>query len=370
MKKGKGKIFIKGYETAQKAILLPFAFLVLFFIAAPEVFNQITKTEPKVKITEPKVKVIVPQPTMQPTPPKTPRMPVQKKRRADNESTAAAEKSIQTEAKVNVSLCVSEGNVHINGWERNEIRAYVNGGSKVGFKVLQKKQKPVWVMVLGFDPMTDKEPGLDECLSGENIELDVPHGAVINMKSSASQISIQSVARVKVENIGGDISLNQIAGGIEAGTYQGDVMVEKSAGAMNLFATTGNIVVFDVEPSEVGDIFRAKTRNGAVTLQSIGHSQVEAGSTSGSIRYNGGFTDGGQYTFITNSGAILLSVPPESSCRVNANYGLGAFQSDITLKDVQKSSAGQVQKLTALLGDGDATLTLTTYSGAIRIKKK
>jgi hypothetical protein len=361
VKKGKGKIFIKGYETAQKAILLPFAFLALLFIAAPQVFTQIIKTEPKVKI-------VAPPPNVEPTPPKRPMLP--KKRRADNESMAAAEKSIQTEAKVNVSLCVSEGNVHINGWERNEIRAYVNGGSKVGFKVLQKKQKPVWVMVLGFDPSTDKEPGLDECLSGENIELDVPHGAIINMKSSASQISIESVARVKIENIGGDISLNNIAGGIEAGTYQGDVMVEKSAGAMNLFATTGNIVVFDVEPSDVGDIFRAKTRNGAVTLQSIGHSQVEANSTSGSIRYNGEFTGGGQYTFITNSGAILLAVPVESSCRVNANYGLGAFQSDITLKDVQKSSAGQVQKLTALLGDGDANLTLTTYSGAIRIKKK
>ncbi|HEX8367339.1 MAG TPA: hypothetical protein VF604_02125 [Pyrinomonadaceae bacterium] len=359
MKKGKGKIFVRGYEASQKAILLSFAILLLF--SASEIFSQINKPEPKVV-------VVVPQPTILPTPPARPMIP--RKRRVDNESTAAAEKSIQTEAKVNISLCVSEGNVHINGWERNEIRAFVDGGSKVGFKVLQKKQNPVWVMVLGFDPLTDKEPGLDECLSGANIELDVPRGAIINMKSRASQIAVESVARVKIENIGGDISLNNIAGGIDAGTYQGDVMVEKSAGAMSLFATTGNIVVFDVEPSEVGDSFKAKTRNGAVTLQSIGHSLVEAGSTSGSIRYNGEFTSGGQYTFITNNGTILLSVPAESSCRINANYGLGAFQSDIALKDVQKTSGTSVQKLTALLGTGDANLTLTTYSGAIRIRKK
>lgn len=359
MKKEKGKIFIRGYEASQKAILLSFAFFLLF--SASEVFSQIDKNEPQVI-------VVVPPPMVQPTPP--PRPPIPRKRRADNESTAAAEKSIRTEAKVNVSLCVSEGNVRINGWERNEIRAFVAGGSKVGFKVMQKKQNPVWVMVLGFDPLTDKEPGLDECLSGANIELDVPRGAIINMKSRASQISVESVARVKIENIGGDISLNNIAGGIDAGTYQGDVMVEKSAGAMSLFATTGNIVVFDVEPSEVGDSFRAKTRNGTVTLQSIGHSLVEANSTSGSIRFNGEFTGGGQYTFVTNNGTILLSVPAESSCRINANYGLGAFQSDIALKDVQKTSGARVQKLTALLGAGDANLTLTTYSGAIRIKKK
>ncbi|HEX8247656.1 MAG TPA: hypothetical protein VF599_05775 [Pyrinomonadaceae bacterium] len=362
MKKGKGKIFVRGYGASQKAILLSFALLLLLLLfSASAVFSQIN-------IKEPKVVVAVPLPTVYPTPPPRPVIP--RKRRADNESVAAAEKSIQTEAKVNISLCVSEGNVRINGWERNEIRAFVSGGSKVGFKVLQKKQNPVWVMVLGFDPLTDKEPGLDECLSGANIELDVPRGAVIKLTSRASQIAVESVARVKIENIGGDISLNNIAGGIDAGTYQGDVMVEKSAGAMSLFATTGNIVVFDVEPSEVGDSFKAKTRNGAVTLQSIGHSLVEAGSTSGSIRYNGEFTSGGQYTFTTNNGTILLSVPAESSCRINANYGLGAFQSEIALKDVQKTSGTQVQKLTALLGAGDANLTLTTYSGAIRIKKK
>jgi hypothetical protein len=361
VKKGKGKIFIKGYETTQKTILLSFA-LFLFF-SAPEVFSQINKTEPKVT-------VVVPQPTVQPTPPKPPRPVMPRKRRADNERPTAAEKSIQTEAKVTISLCVSEGNVRINGWERSEIRAFVNNGSKVGFKVMQKKEKPVWLMVLGFDPMTDKEPGLDECLSGENIELDVPRGAVINMKSSASQISVESVARVKVENIGGDISLNNISGGIEAGTYQGDVMVEKSAGAMTLFATTGNIIAFDVEPSEVGDSFRAKTRSGTVTLQSIGHSLVEAGSTSGSIRFNGEFANGGKYTFVTNNGAILLAVPAESSCQITANYGLGSFESDIALKNEQKTAFSRIQKLTGMLGDGDANLTLTTYSGSIRIKKR
>jgi hypothetical protein len=364
VKKGKGKIFINGYEVTRKAILLSFAFLILF--TAPEVFSQVNNP-PK-----PKVVVVSPKPRVEPTPPAFPNPPHprNRKRRAENESPAPAEKSIQTETRVNVSLCVSEGNIRINGWERNEIRAFVNGGSKVGFKVLQKKEKPVWVKVLGFDPMVDREPGIDECLSGDDIELDVPRGAIIDLRSAESQISIESVSKVKVENVGGDITLNNIANGIQAGTYQGDVMVEKSSGAISLSSITGNIVAFEVEPVEVGDGFRAKTRNGAMTLQAIGHSLVEANSISGSIRFNGEFTSGGQYTFSTNNGSIQLAVPVDSSCRITANYGLGAFQSDIELKDVQKTSGSQIQKLTAMLGAGDATLNLRTYSGAIRIKKK
>lgn len=363
MKKGKGKIFIKGYETAQKTILLSFAAFLLLFSAAVEIFSQVNKTEPKV--------VVAPKPTVQPTPPAFPRPPVQiKKRRADNEGPTAAEKSIQTEAKVNITLCVSEGNVRINGWERNEIRAYVKGGSKVGFKVREKKQKPVWVMVLGFDPQTDKEIGLDECLSGAEIDLDVPRGAVVDLKSGESQIMIDSVARVKVENVGGDVILNSISGGIEVKNHEGDVMVGNSAGTMTLSSITGNIIAFDVDSSDVGDVFRAKTQSGAMTLQAIGHSQVEAVSGSGSIRFNGELIDGGQYTFKTTNGSILLSLPVDSSCKINASYASGAFQSDIEMKDVQKTSGMQVQKLTALLGDGDANLNLTTYSGAIRIRKK
>src|SRR5687768_15164208 len=50
------------------------------------------------------------------------------------------ERSIAVDKNVNLSLCVTQGNLKINGWNRNEIRVYVQDGAKFGFKVLQKKQ--------------------------------------------------------------------------------------------------------------------------------------------------------------------------------------------------------------------------------------
>ena len=66
-----------------------------------------------------------------------------------------SEKAIVVDPKVNISLCVQGGNIKVNGWDRNEVRVFVNQGSPIGFKVLQKNrqtEKPVWVMVVGFDP--------------------------------------------------------------------------------------------------------------------------------------------------------------------------------------------------------------------------
>ena len=296
-----------------------------------------------------------------------------KAKRIVNESDAPAEKSIAVDAKVKVQLCVSEGKLKINGWERNEIRAFVGGGSRVGFKVLQKigqNGTAVWVEVLGFDPAKSNESGADECLSGEEIELDVPRGAIVNVKSSESETAIDSVRRVTVETVSGDIFLNNIAQGIEAKTHEGDVTVEKSGGAITLNSSTGNIVAFDVSASEIGDIFRAKTSSGVITLQQVEHRQMEVDSISGSIRFVGEFQSGGQYNLKTTNGSILLSIPATSSSKINVSTVFGAFNSEIPLQNSVKSPNPKAQSLSASIGKGEATLNLTTHTGSIRIKKQ
>lgn len=292
------------------------------------------------------------------------------KRQILNEAETPAEKSIKTDAKVKFQLCVTEGKIKINGWDRNEIRAYVGNGTQIGFQVLQKnKDNPVWVKALGFDPAKNNEADADECLSGNEIEIDVPRGAIVSISSQESETTIEAVRRVSVENLSGNIFLNDIAEGINARTYQGGITVGKSSGAMSLNTTDGNIVAYEVSPSEIGDVFKAKTTKGMITLQQIGHRQTEIGSISGSIRFNGEFLSGGQYNFGTQNGSILLTIPEKSSCKITASYGLGQFASEIPLTNVKKPNSTGAQNLTAQIGSGEATLNLTTYSGRINIRK-
>ena len=340
---------IRKNIIAQKICLLTFT----LFLLAPFSFlsAQIVEVKPKVVIAPNKQKI----------------------KAVFNENTQSAEKSIAVDAKVNVQLCVSYGKLKVNGWERNEIRAFVDGGSQVGFRVQQKNGQngmPIWVIVLGFDSKNNNENRANECLSGEEIELDVPRGATVNVKGSESETTIDSVRKVTVLIDGGDIFLNNIAQGIEARTFQGDVTVENSSGAMTLTCTTGNIVAFDVSASEIGDVFKAKTNSGAITLQKIRHRQTEVGSNSGSIRFNGEFQSGGQYNLGTQNGSILISIPEKSSFKLNASYGFGVFNSEIPLQNLVKSPAPRAQNLSAQLGSGDATLSLKTVSGAVHIRKQ
>ena len=348
------------YLMNQKKYLATAIFVALVAFCANFTFAQTPETPTKNKIKVlPKVKVAG--------------HSRENKTQVRNESDTPAEKSIATDAKVNISLCVSAGNVKISGWDRDEIRVFVSEGSQVGFKVMQKNrqsEKPVWVMVLGFDPLINKEVRPDECLSGDEIELDVPRNSIVNIKSRESETIIDSVGKARVENVSGDIFLSNISQGINATTFEGDVTVERSSGAISLNSTTGNILAFDVSPSEIGDIFKAKTSNGTISMQEIEHRQMDIKSNSGAIRFNGEFLGGGQYSFGTANGAIALTVPLETSCKINASFGLGVFASEIPLKDMVRSASPGAKNLSAIMGSGDATLNLTTFSGAISIKKK
>jgi hypothetical protein len=65
-----------------------------------------------------------------------------------------------------------------------------------------------------------------------------------------------------------------------------------------------------------------------------------------------------------------LAIPTDSSSKISASYGFGAFSSEIPLKNMQKNAPSSAQNLTALMGAGDATLNLTTNSGSIKIRSK
>ncbi len=285
-----------------------------------------------------------------------------------------SEKRIKVDKAINLSLCVTEGYVKVNGWNRDELRVFVDGGSKFGFKVLQTSPKtndPVWIMVTGID---SRRPGFGptECIWGAGIEIDVPVNATVNIKGQETTTSVDKIRRVNIKTIGGDINLRNISEGVTASAGQGDITVEESTGAMILDSTTGNILVFEAGPSEIGDVFKAKTNSGSISLQLLEHRQVEVNSISGSVAYNGEILSGGSYMMSTSKGSIRMSLPGATSCKLAASYGYGNFSSEIPLKIITENiTEGPIKSVVGTLGKGgDATVRVTSNNGSIMIKKQ
>jgi hypothetical protein len=285
-----------------------------------------------------------------------------------------SERSIAVDAKVSITMCVTQGSVTVNGWKRDEIRAFVSEGSKFGFRVLQKSMKedgkPVLLSLVGIKTLPGGAVTMVDCIAGSEIQLDVPENAALSLRGRETETSVDTLRKIVVTNVGGDISIRNVAQGVTAKTGQGDITVENSQGAMYLESSSGNVVAFAVEPAEVGDAFRAKTNSGAISLQKIGYRLADITSISGTVLFTGRLLMGGSFSFNTTNGAIRLAIPQDSSCRITATYGFGNFNSELPIKLLTEDNRpGPVKTVNAVMGSGDSTLRLTTNSGAIQIRK-
>lgn len=290
---------------------------------------------------------------------------------APREPGETTEKSIAVAPEVNLKMCVLDGRLKVNGWERNEVRLFVKDGSRAGFRVLEKdgeSGKPVWVLVAN---QSGPRPGAGpDCISGERIEMDVPFKTSLTVSGRTTQMMVDSVRKVWIKNVEGSIALRNIPEGISAETYQGDVSVENSGGAISLQSATGNVIAYEVTPGQIGDVFKAKTNSGTISLQRVDHRQIEANSITGSVLFDGRFLTGGLYNFKTQNGAIRLLIPEATSAIFKAAFGFGAFNSEFPLKVITENVTGGGKEISATLGTGDANVNLTTTSGSIGLKKQ
>lgn len=336
-------------------------FALVLCLAAGMAFGQTPPATPAPK-DKPKVKIYAPA-----APPETAFPPGV---RGDGVTT---EKAVAADRSVNIKLCVLEGRLKINGWQRDEVRVFVKNGTKFGLKVLEKdpeSMKPVWVLVMAA--AEERIPGRSsECIAGETVEVDVPMGASLSVTGRSTQTSVDSVKKISFKNIEGSVALRNITGGITASTYQGDLTVENSGGAISLESGTGNITAYEVTPGQVGDIFKVKTNSGAISLQQLAHRQIDANSISGTLLFNGKFLEGGLYNFKTSNGSIRLMLPSNSSCMVKATYGFGTFNSDLPLKYLTENVTPNSRIIVAKIGAGEScNVNLITSTGAIGIKKQ
>src|SRR4029078_2091596 len=129
-------------------------------------------------------------------------------------------KSIAVDGRVNVTIpCITQGDVKINGWERDEVRVFIKGGSPVSFGVKQKSQKsdkPVWIWLSSFSKEGDMPAVRSDCIWGDEIQIDAPMGAEITMKGRETNTVVDSVRKATVTNGGGALSVTNISEGVSA----------------------------------------------------------------------------------------------------------------------------------------------------------
>ncbi|HEX8558815.1 MAG TPA: DUF4097 family beta strand repeat-containing protein [Pyrinomonadaceae bacterium] len=229
---------------------------------------------------------------------------------------ASAERRAEADPRVVVTLCLSQGDVLVRGWDRREVSARAVGAGTL--RLLTPNVTPApRVEVLASDE-ADAEPGAGDCGSVERVELMTPRGATVNIQSHNGHVEVSDVAELRVKSLSGDVNARRVSQSVEVSCLSGDVSVADSSGPVRVATISGHVEARNVRTLSAADNFEAKSTSGDVTLEGVGHGQVVGSAVSGSVLYTGALARGGSYDFRTISGDVTLELPANSSFNLHA----------------------------------------------------
>lgn len=259
------------------------------------------------------------------------------------------------------------GNVIVKSWSKNEVKILAR-------KVAKKDGSLDKVTVdinrtdsnIRIITRYEKFAGL---FNSENVsvhyDLIIPDKAQIRVKSVSGDVEALNIGgHVDIETVSGKIDVVEAGRGVKCKSISGSVYLEEITGDANLSSSSGTIRVEGIKGS-----VEANTVSGYIDLKEVSHAEgIDAESISGSIKMQGELSPFGDYEFKTISGGIMLYLPPKSDFEFHINTMSGNIQFDAKNFVVKLLNNPARNKMQGIIGEGGASLKISSLSGGITIK--
>ena len=319
-----------------------------------------------------------------------------------------------------VTLCVASGTLNVRGWDKNEIHVRSMDAAQIEFrridKVKDQTRPAARVDVMVLDKATGANPKLD-CQALASVEMDVPAGSTVQVQTRDGDIMIAGVAAAYAGSQNGDIEVERVTKLVEAGSLGGSIFLKDSSGRVNLSSASGGLEVVNVRAVTDDDTFEVGTVSGDIQLNRVSNPKVTAKTVNGALSMTGPLAKSGVYGFTNMTGDVILSMPRDASFQLNAKLSeKHDILSDFPLKYLSEpppprpaakpgksaveappkppdakgkvlSRTGPVvapivvekptvignqyvlRRVSAVCGTGDATISIASFGGTVRLKK-
>lgn len=166
---------------------------------------------------------------------------------------------------------------------------------------------------------------------------------------------------VKVGTGNGAVSVERVAGEVNASTGNGRVNVSGTDGLVRVSTGNGDVDVRDAKAA-----VRVSTGNGRVIV-ATSEGPVDARTGNGDIDVQmSAVRSAADMGFHTGSGTVRVTLPASYNGDLEASTGNGDIRSDFDLKVQGRVSPRRVH---ATIGSGGPTLRLTTGNGRVELRK-
>lgn len=295
---------------------------------------------------------------------------------ASNTENQTIERRLAVDPNVSVTMCLASGDVVVHGWDKSEVRAVSATAASILLRaanVSGASSATSRVEVVVSDSGNGNIPRRENnCAALSNVELNVPRGATVELKTTSGDIRIEDVGEAHTQTVSGTTHVVRLNKGFEAISVSGDIQLEDSSGAVRLRSVSGTIDARGLSASSANDDLDVKSTSGGINLERIGHARVEAVTVSGRIGMTGALARGGRYRFRTISGDIDLLLPSNASFQFDArvSHGGDIVFVNLPFKFTGDASPTASRLVNGFFGTGDASLSLSSFSGTLRLRRQ
>jgi len=288
-------------------------------------------------------------------------------------------------------------NIKVSGWDRDTVEATAHGESGPRQLKAEVTGDPSRARVFLYVPAMARRADHEiqilvnlpryaevetlESQTGDIQVADLDGGVAIS--SGTGSVTVSRVGSLKVGSRSGDIEARDIKGEVTARTAQGGIIVANVTGRVDASATNGDVEVRNAAgdvraTSASGDIevrcakgrAEVNSASGSLTLIGIG-GDAEASTASGDVTFKSAIRVGGNYRMRSISGEVEMTVQPDPPgfTATLITYS-GEIDTAFPLKlDSGLPAGSKNRQVTGRYGDGQAKVTLDSFSGTVRIVK-
>jgi len=265
------------------------------------------------------------------------------------------------DADARIDVEIISGSIHVTGWDRNQVQ--VTG-------------------TIGDDVEALEVSGSGHSIS---IEIDVPDswGRRHREVDARLEISIPAGATLSVETVSADISVTEVNGAVELGSVSGTVKVSGSPSRAEVETVSGNIrvdgdqtaiaaesVSGNVELTGVAETVEASSVSGNIDVSATQIERANFESVSGDLEFSGGLTDKARLHAEAHSGNVTLLLPADTSATWEVETFSGNVTNEFGAGPKSTSEHGPGKWLKFSTGSGDARITVDSFSGNVKFRKR
>jgi DUF4097 and DUF4098 domain-containing protein YvlB len=257
-----------------------------------------------------------------------------------------------------VEIEVPAGTLSVVGWDRPEVWVTGTLGRRVASIEVTGEARRVRVEVdtEGYNPLRARA----------DLEVHVPAGSRVEVEAFSAPIKASGLSgSLKAETVHGGISVSGSLQEVSLETVNGGVDLAGTAERTAIEAVNGPVTIKGARGR-----LKASAVNGSLTVEGEAFEAVELETVSGALTFRGTLRPKASLDADSVSGAIELWLPAEVAADFSVETFSGSIANDFGPEAESRSRHTPQKELSFTTGGGGATVSVSSLSGSIRLKKR